>query len=118
MLGGLLDILLGAMQDHSLDRTLAKQNPALHAKVAQPALSRFGLTYQSLDKERIAALPQNDRAEVEQIVAVNNQSTLAKVAVLPAIMFLCYLGLLLYFKSRGGYGQVQLSVLQPGVTGD
>ena len=56
----------------------------------------------------IAALPAAERAEVEAVRAANNQSTLAKVAVLPAIMFLCYLGLILHFKSRGGYRQVQI----------
>jgi len=46
---------------------------------------------------------------VETIRTINNQSTLGKVAILPAIMFLCYVGLLIFFKSRGGYRQVQLS---------
>lgn len=31
------------------------------------------------------------------------QGTLGKIAVLPAIMFLCYLGLILYFHKQGGY---------------
>jgi MFS family permease len=105
--------LLGTLQDHYLDRTLAQQNPALHAKVVQPERSRFGLHYQPLDKEKIAALPQAEQATVERIVAQNNQRTLAKVAALPATMFLCYLGLLLYFKSRGGYQQVQIRAV-PG----
>jgi len=45
---------------------------------------------------------------VNRVLTANNQATLAKVAVLPAIMFLCYVSLLLYFKSRGGYRQVHL----------
>ncbi len=72
------------------------------------------MTYRPLDKTRIAALPQNEHDEVEQVVRLNNQSTLAKVAVLPAIMFACYLGLLFYFKARGGYGQVQLHTVSTG----
>jgi hypothetical protein len=31
------------------------------------------------------------------------QKDLSKIAVLPAIMFVCYLALIVYFKSRGGY---------------
>jgi hypothetical protein len=49
---------------------------------------------------------------VEQIRGVNNQATLGKVAALPAIMLVCYLGLIAYFKSRGGYSQVQLGAAQ------
>lgn len=100
--------LLGTIQDHFLDRTLAKENTALHHQIAAAPQTKFGLTYQPLDKARIAALPDAAKAEVERLRTANNQSTLAKVAVLPAIMFLCYLGLILYFKSRGGYRQAQL----------
>lgn len=51
-------------------------------------------------------LPDAEKAEVEAIRVVNNQGALAKIAVLHAIMFLRYCGLILFFKSRGGYRQV------------
>ena len=31
------------------------------------------------------------------------QHALAKIAYLPAIMFVCYVGLIVYFRLRGGY---------------
>src|SRR5665213_4094500 len=80
--------LLGTIQDHFLDKTLAQENPALHAKICEAPESKFGLTYCPLDKTKIAALPEAERAQVESVRTINNQSTLAKVAVLPAIMFL------------------------------
>jgi MFS family permease len=80
--------LLGALQDHSLDRNLARENAVVHAN--------------------IAALPATEQAEVERVRAGNNQATLRKVAVLPAIMFVCYMGLIAWFRSRGGYREVQL----------
>jgi MFS family permease len=101
--------LLGTIQDHFLDRTLAAQNSAIYEKVAEPPQTKFGLTYRPLDKAKIAALPAAEQDEVEQVRTANNQSTLAKVAVLPALMFLCYLALILYFRSRGGYRQVHLA---------
>jgi DHA2 family metal-tetracycline-proton antiporter-like MFS transporter len=104
--------LLGSIQDNYLDMRLAAQNPGLHAKVADSAQSKYGLTYQPLDKTRIAALPEADKAEIESVRTANNQSTLAKVAVLPAIMFLCYVSLIFYFNSRGGYRQVRMEVPQ------
>jgi len=51
-------------------------------------------------------------AQVTQVQTQNNQSTLAKVAVLPVIMFVCYLGLFLDFKARGGYRPVQMDMLE------
>jgi MFS family permease len=100
--------LLGTLQDHFLDKTLAAQDAALHEKIAGAPQTKFGFTYQPLDKTRIAALPPAEQATVEAVRTANNQSTLARVAVLPAIMFLCYLGLIVYFRARGGYRQVHL----------
>jgi hypothetical protein len=100
--------LLGTVQDKFLDRQLAAQNPALHEKVTAPAQSKYGLEFQPLDKTKIATLSDAEKAEVEKVRIANNQATLGKVAVLPAIMFLCYVGLILYYRARGGYRQVHM----------
>jgi MFS transporter, DHA2 family, metal-tetracycline-proton antiporter len=36
------------------------------------------------------------------------KKTFARTAILPAFMLLCYIGIFLYFKSRGGYKPVEL----------
>ncbi|SPE60750.1 Fucose permease [Verrucomicrobia bacterium] len=100
--------LLGTIQDHFLDQNLAQEYPALHEKIVEPAQTKYGLIYRPLDQTRIHGLSQTEKDEVNRVLTANNQATLAKVAVLPAIMFLCYVSLLLYFKSRGGYRQVHL----------
>jgi MFS family permease len=100
--------LLGTIQDRYLDSSLAERNPALLAKVAEPPQTKYGLTYRALDKAKIEQLAPPEKQEIEVVRAANNQSTLAKVAVLPAIMALCYLGLLLVFRSRGGYRPVKM----------
>jgi MFS family permease len=44
--------------------------------------------------------------QVNQVTIVetrSKQGALAIIAILPAIMFLCYFGLILYFRQRGGY---------------
>jgi MFS family permease len=100
--------LLGTIQDHFLDKNLAQQYPALHEKIVAPPQTKYGLMFQPLDQTKMDALSPTEKREVDEILTANNQATLAKVAALPAIMFLCYGGLLLYFKSRGGYAQVQI----------
>lgn len=101
--------LLGTVQDYYLDKTLAAQNPALHAQIAGPSESKYGMTYQPLDKAKIEQLPVQQKEEMQELRAANNQYTLGKVAILPAIMFLCYFALLIYFRSRGGYRQVKMT---------
>jgi hypothetical protein len=105
--------LLGTIQDNYLDKHLMEQNPALHAKVVGPEQSKFGFTFQPLDNTKVAALPENEKDEVEKIRVNNNQATLSKQAVLPAIMFVCYLALLMYFKTKGGYKQVHIEGADP-----
>jgi len=100
--------LLGALQDKYLDENLKDQAPIVHEVVAEPAQSHYFLTYQPLDKQRIATLSDGERATVEGVQSMNSRTTLGKVAILPFIMFLCYLGLILYFRTRGGYQVVQL----------
>jgi MFS family permease len=99
---------LGTLQDVSLDRNLREANPALHAQVAAPPQEKFGLEFQPLDKTRIAALPDRDQGLVGRVVTASNQHVLAEIAILPAMMFLCYSGLWVYFRRRGGYHQVEL----------
>ena len=43
-----------------------------------------------------------------QVVKEAKQSALAKMTVFPMFMLACYIGLILYFKSRGGYRPVEL----------
>ena len=111
--------LLGAIVDQNLDRSLAAANPAIHAQLVEAPRS-FPLIrgldagptslgpFQPLDKTKIAALPEADKVPTEAILADARQRSLAKFAVLPAIMIVCYLLLFIYFRSQGGYKAVSL----------
>jgi hypothetical protein len=107
--GVLAGPLFGAMQDNTLDSRLKAANSAVHAKVAGEQKSQMLMSYQVIDKAKVASLPETDRKTVEKISAENSQASLATVATLPGIMFLCYLGLILYFKTKGGYKAVELT---------
>jgi MFS family permease len=99
---------LGTLQDASLDRNLQRASPALHAAVAEPAQQKFGFDFHPLDKTRIGSLSVVDKARVEKIIAQTSQAVLAKIAILPSILFVCFLGLAIVFRQRGGYRPVEL----------
>jgi hypothetical protein len=61
------------------------------------------MEYRTLDRTRVAALPRTQQDEVNTVQGQVKQGTLRTVAILPAIMFVCYLALIFYFRSRGGY---------------
>ena len=100
--------LLGSIQDRALDTRLREQAPAVHDAVAGDPQSAYLMTYRPVDRARVEALPEDQRKVVEAITTVNSQRTLATFAILPAIMFFCYIGLILYFRAKGGYKQVDL----------
>jgi MFS family permease len=101
--------ILGAIQDRALDERLRTADPAVHAAVAGETSTAYLMTYQPIDRARVAALPEPGRRLVEDITTQNSQQTLATFAILPAIMFFCYVGLILYFKAKGGYKPVVLT---------
>ncbi len=105
---------LGVMQDTNFEKVLAAQHPALYAQVAGAQESKYGMAYHPLEKQKIAALPTAARTTVENVRNANNQLTLAKMALLPAIMAVCYGGLIWFYRSRGGYKPVELAAAGAG----
>jgi MFS family permease len=107
--------ILGAIQDNALDERLRAADPAIHARVAGEPATAYLMRYQPVDRSKVAALPEPARKVVDDITTQNSQQTLSTFAILPAIMFFCYIGLILYFRARGGYRQVQLAPTQTPV---
>jgi MFS family permease len=74
------------------------------------------LSYKTIDdaelKALIAQLPESQQAEVSQKVAEvrsrSNQKALAAMAFFPGFMLVCYLILIAYFRSKGGYKPVDI----------
>ncbi len=99
---------IGKIQDSSISRSIEAKDSALHAKVmGETKVDVFGST-RGVDTEKLKALPQAEHDVVVKIQDEAKQSALATIAVLPGIMLACYLALILYFKSIGGYKIEQL----------
>jgi len=95
--------LLGNIQDKESSRELKAKDPALYAQVVDsPKTSVFG-TYQPLDQKKVDQLADSEKGVIETLQAVAKKNALATVAIFPCIMFVCYLALIVYFKSQGGY---------------
>ena len=52
--------------------------------------------------------PTREKVVVENVRRENNQVTLAKVVILSVIICVCYLFMIAYFRSKGGYQAVDL----------
>jgi MFS family permease len=93
---------IGTLQDINVNQAIAVQDPALSEQVASSKTGMF-FDYQYVDPAKVADLTPEQKEELAAIQGPVKQHALAKIAILPAIMFVCYLALIIYFKSRGGY---------------
>ena len=66
--------------------------------------------YTALDVAAVEELPEALQGEIGGIQERETQGALAKMSIFPAFMLVCFIGLILYFKSQGGY--------KPKVLGD
>jgi len=101
-------VFLGNIQDRQIDRELLAGNPALHDHVAGAEKSSVFGRYQPLDQAKLAALAPEEKTTVETVAAAAKKNALMTVAIFPAIMFVCFLILIFYFKAKGGYKPVEL----------
>lgn len=99
---------LGNIQDKHIDTVLEKNNPAVHAQVVGETKSSVFGTYRALNQEKIAALPEQERQNITEIINDAKKGALFTVAIFPAIMLVCFLILIFYFRSKGGYSVVHL----------
>jgi hypothetical protein len=93
---------IGTVQDIDVNRAVAEQAADVYGTVKATKKGMFR-EYDYVDPAKVSQLSKEQQDELKTIQAPVKQKALAKIAVLPAIMFVCYLVLIAYFKSRGGY---------------
>ncbi len=105
-------VMLGSLQDRAISRGLAAHDAANGTQLSQTYLTeRSGLLgqYSALDQTVLAAAPEADRATIQQVTNTGKKGALQEVALVPVFMLVAYLGLIAFFRSRGGYKPVTLS---------
>jgi hypothetical protein len=94
--------LIGKMQEDSARQALLAAKPGIYEQV-QKEDSYFLGAYTAVDEDKVQQLPAEEAGQVREIVKTGKQSALARITIFPGIMLLCYLILIAYFKSQGGY---------------
>jgi hypothetical protein len=99
---------IGFLQESSATAKLQSSNPAIYETVTVQKNYLLG-AYKAIDPVKSAAITETADAEAIKTATTTGQfSALGKMAIFPAFMLICYLGLILYFRSRGGYKPVNL----------
>lgn len=99
---------MGLIQDQTTENKLKEQAPPLHAQIVVEKNSVFG-HYLAIDPDKTKTLDEPDKELIESISDQAKKEALATTALLPCIMLVGYVGLLLYFRFKGGYKTVDLA---------
>jgi len=109
--GPLIGQVLDRQIVHGVAAYDAKNNTVLVENLKTERTGIFG-DYVAIDPSKRAALAGDEKAAVDAADRESKHDALRTIAILPGIMFLVYLGLILYFRSRGGYKPVVLELKQ------
>ena len=104
---------LGYLQETSAIKYLAKVDAPLYEHVTVEHKYLLG-KYLAIDPAKSAAVTdEQSQSELKAADTTGQFGALAKIAVLPAGLFVGYVILIFYFKSCGGYKPVQLEAKTP-----
>lgn len=93
---------IGLLQAGSVSKSLAQEMPQVYESITE-SKSSILWDYRAVVPEKLAALPVDEQKSVKTIEENANKGALAYMAIFPCVMLVCYLALIVYFKSRGGY---------------
>jgi DHA2 family metal-tetracycline-proton antiporter-like MFS transporter len=105
--------LIGQVLDRQMVHGVAAYDTAHNTQlVEQLKTDRTGIigAYTAIDPSRRATLAGDEKAAVDAADRESKHAALRTIAWLPMIMFVVYLGLILYFRSKGGYKPVVLDI--------
>jgi hypothetical protein len=105
-------VFMGKIQDSAIDRDLkaydSKNNTQYHATlVTSQKVSIFG-KYMTIDQEKLKAESEENQKVVKDVSMLASKGALRTVAIFPCIMLVCYIILIVYFQSKGGYKPVHI----------
>lgn len=103
---------IGLLQESSVTSAIEVKHPEIYSEVTTESDFLLG-SYVALDNTAVYKLSEQVQAEVTAIKERETQGALAKMTMFPAFMLLCYIGLIAYFKSKGGYKPKSLVGVEP-----
>lgn len=89
------------------DRTASEELQATSKPVAEKVLTEdkyLGITYNAIDPDKKSEIKdEEEKTALDKAVDNSKFDALAKMAMFPSFMLVCYIAMFLYFKSKGGY---------------
>lgn len=93
---------IGFLQESSVTSALKEASPDIYQAVTTENDYLLG-HYSAVDSDALSNLKPADRETADIIIERETQGALAKMALIPFLMLLCYIALIAYFRAKGGY---------------
>lgn len=93
---------IGFLQESSVTSALEEASPDIYQTVTTENDYLLG-HYSAVNQDALSHLEAADREIADTIIERETQGALAKMALIPFLMLLCYLALIAYFRAKGGY---------------
>ena len=100
--GILASPLIGDFQESSVTGALKEEKAAIYENIVQENSYLLG-EYSALDLVALGKMSIKVQDEVNEIRERETQGALVKMIIFPGFMFVCFIGLILFFKTKGGY---------------
>lgn len=99
---------IGYLQESTATAKLRTSDQAIYQSVTVEKSYLLG-KYQAIDPVKSGEVTDESAKEAIKTATTTGQfSALGKMAMFPAFMLVCYIGLIAYFKTKGGYKPVQI----------
>jgi hypothetical protein len=100
---------IGGLQEKTASSELLAKAPESAKQVLVDKTYLLG-PYQAIDPEKAKSLTaETEKTALAAADKAGQFSALGKMAIFPSFMLICYIGMFLYFKSKGGYKPVELA---------
>jgi MFS family permease len=94
---------IGALQERTASEKLAIADPAAAEQVLVEK-TYLGVEYKAVDPDKVVAVTNPEaQAALQEAGKAGQFDALAKMALFPTFMLICYIALFMYFKAKGGY---------------
>lgn len=93
---------IGAQTEKTAQASIEESKPGIYESVSKSDKYFLG-EYKALDAAKIATLDEDAASEVQHLADGAKQKALSRIAVLPILMLIVFLGVIFYFRSKGGY---------------
>lgn len=93
---------IGAQTEKTAQASIEAAKPDVYAEISKSDKYFLG-EYHAVDAKKVEALGEEAAAEINHLASGAKQGALSKIAILPIVMLFSFIGIIFYFKSRGGY---------------